>query len=595
MTKKYDNIVTKITYIAAAIVILLIVFFLFVKPYFTFKSYENKMEKAAERYFDVNQDKLPTGNRTATVTLKQLQNQKYIDEDFYVPLSKKVCDLEESWVKLKTDGSDYKKYVYLSCGYMESKVDHEGPEINLKGEKEMTVTRFTKFTDPGINSVIDKTDGKISIDKVKIDNSVDTQKTGKYKIVYTAYDSLQNKSTIERKVTVIDTITSITKRESKIGYYTSNTPNNYIYFNNSLYRIIGIDGDNVRIVSDIPVGFINYAGLDKYIEKYYNSLSNKSKKLLVDNKYCNDTLSKNNLDTTECSAYTDPRKVFIPSVMDVNKTKGRESSYITGNVAIWLGNKLDNDYAYVNKIEFIDADNDIKSISINNNMGFKPVVTIKGNSLISEGNGTADNPYRLDGDLYPAKTGTTVNKRYGGEYITIDNKLWRIIEQQEDGTTKVILETMLSSDNSIAYFNNIGSIEKYVYNPKKVNTYAYFINNKATEYISMKNFVSNKVLVPIYKKDILYGKEVSTKEYKVKLAAPNVYDLYSVSNSYTRDYLFANEIKGNVVAVLLEDGTLADMRYNYLDKYYVRPVAFLKAEIKIVSGKGIYDNPYVIK
>ena len=595
MVKKYDNIVTKITYIAAALVIVLIVFFLFVKPYFTFKSYESKMEKAADRYFDVNQDKLPTGNRTATVTLKQLQNQKYIDEDFYVPLSKKVCDLEDSWVKLKTDGSDYKKYVYLSCGYMESKIDHEGPEINLKGEKEMTVTRYTDFADPGINSVIDKTDGKMSIDKVKVDNTVNTQKTGKYKVVYTVYDSLQNKTTIERKVTVIDTITSITKRETKIGYYTSNITNNYIYFNNSLFRIIGIDGENVRIVSDNPVGYINYAGLDKYIEKYYNSLSNKSKKLLVDNKYCSDTLSNKNIDTTECSTYTKPRKVFIPSVADINKTRSRESSYISNNTPIWLANKLNNDYAYINKISFLNSNNGIKSISVNNNMGFEPVVTIKGNSLISEGNGTEGNPYRLDDDLRPAKSGTNVNKRYGGEYITIDDNLWRIVEQQEDGTTKVILETILSSDSSTAYFNNVGSMEKYVYNPKKINTYAYFINNKATEYISMKNFVSNKVEVPIYKKDILYGKEVSTKEIKVKLTAPNIYDLYSVSNSDAREYLFANEIQDGEIAVLLEDGTIGDMRYNYLDKYYVRPVAFLKEGIKIVNGKGTDDDPYIIK
>lgn len=595
MTKKYDNIVTKITYIAAAIVILLIVFFLFVKPYYTFKSYENKMEKAAERYFDVNQDKLPTGNRTATVTLKQLQNQKYIDEDFYVPLSKKVCDLEESWVKLKTDGSDYKKYVYLSCGYMESKVDHEGPEINLKGEKEMTVTRFTKFTDPGINSVIDKTDGKISIDKVKIDNSVDTQKTGKYKIVYTAYDSLQNKSTIERKVTVIDTITSITKRESKIGYYTSNTPNNYIYFNNSLYRIIGIDGDNVRIVSDIPEGFINYAGLDKYIEKYYKSLSNKSKKLLVENKYCNDTLSKKNLDTTECSTYTDPRKVFIPSVMDINKTKGRENSYITSNVAIWLGNKLDNDYAYVCKKSFLDVKGNVRASSIKYNFGFKPMVTIKGNSLISHGNGTANDPYRLDDDLAPAKAGTLINERYGGEYVTIDGKVWRIIEPQEDKTTKVISEEILFSDNSEAYFNNIGSIEKYVYNPKKVNTYAYLINNKATEYISMRNFVSNKIVVPIYKKDVLFGKEVSSKEYKVKLAAPNIYDLYSAPSSSISEYLFAVQTQNDRIPVMLEDGMIIDRTYYSKDQYYVRPIAFLKEGSKVVSGKGTYDNPYIIK
>ena len=127
--RKYDKVVKKVTYIAVAVVALLVVYVLLLKPFLTFKSYEKQMDKAGRRYYEINSRLLPTGKRVSTVTLKTLSNQKYIDEDFHVPLSSKNCDIENSWVKVKTEGSDYKYYVYLDCGFMESNVDHTGPEI----------------------------------------------------------------------------------------------------------------------------------------------------------------------------------------------------------------------------------------------------------------------------------------------------------------------------------------------------------------------------------------------------------------------------------------------------------------------------------
>ena len=48
-----------------------------------------------------------------------------------------------------------------------------------------------------------------------------------------------------------------------------------------------------------------------------------------------------------------------------------------------------------------------------------------------------------------------------------------------------------------------------------------------SEYVDTSYFVKHKISVPIYKKLINYGKEVSTKEYTVKLSPPNMYDLFS--------------------------------------------------------------------
>ena len=50
----------------------LFVWFLIIGPYLEFKNNEKIMREAAERYYQLNEDKLPTGKRIATVSLKTL-------------------------------------------------------------------------------------------------------------------------------------------------------------------------------------------------------------------------------------------------------------------------------------------------------------------------------------------------------------------------------------------------------------------------------------------------------------------------------------------------------------------------------------------
>ncbi len=594
--RKYDKVVKKIVYISVAVVALLIVYVLLLRPFLTFKSYEKQMEKAAKRYYEINSKLLPTGKRISTVTLKTLANQKYIEEDFHVPLTANNCDIEKSWVKVKTEGSDYKYYVYLDCGFMESNIDHSGPEIKLNGEEKMTHERFKKFEDPGINSVVDRVDGKMQITDVEVRGKVDSETSGEYKITYTAYDSFDNKTVVTRVVNVIDTISSVVRRENEKGYFTGAAGNNYIYFSNSLYRIYGLDGDNVKLVSDNLVGTMNYAALDSFLERYYKALSPKSKRLIVKNKYCNDKLSNSNLDTTECSSYTKEREAYVPAVSDINKIKTNEGDFITTTNDIWTANTVDKSYAYVNSSSFVNGTKIFASTSVSQNLGFKPMITVKGDSIINGGDGTVEDPYKLKDDIKHAKAGELVNDRYLGEYISINDNIWRIIGIEDDGTTKVILNSTLEADEDLVEYNNSGDENSYIYNPKKVNTYGYYINNKATEYLNMKMFVSHTVTVPIYKNDILYGKEVDKKEYKVKLSAPNIYDLYTIADNYSTDYLNINSSKNNQKLLVTSiDGSVYYTNYYNEDKYAVRPVAFLKKDIKVVTGRGTINDPYVVK
>ena len=62
----------------------------------------------------------------------------------------------------------------------------------------------------------------------------------------------------------------------------------------------------------------------KHIKRRLNTIEGQVRgvsKMIDDDKYCNDVLSVENLDTTECSSYTDKKNVFINSVIDYNRTK----------------------------------------------------------------------------------------------------------------------------------------------------------------------------------------------------------------------------------------------------------------------------------
>lgn len=592
MDNNYNKTITKITYILAIAVVLAIVYFIFAKPYFTFRSYEKKMEEAGKKYFEINAAKLPTGNRVGYITLRELTANKYLKETFTVPLSSKLCSLNESWVKVKLEGSDYKYYVYLECGYLESKVDHEGPVIKLNGDQEMTLTKFEKYEEPGIKSIIDKNDGKISEKEAAITGEVNTSRTGVYEVKYTVSDSLDNETKVVRKINVIDTVTSITKRETDRGFYPGESTNNYIRFNNQLYRIIGIENNNVKIISDEIVGVVNYEALEKQLDNYYESLSSKSKKLIVKSKFCKDNLSNKNLDTTECSSTTEEKSIYIPSVTDINRVKTSERNYMLTQSVVWTSNQAKENYAYIAS-DSLPTDNGFETRILATNAGLRPMFMIKGDLIVSEGSGKEEDPYIIEKDVKPGKAGDMIEDRYAGEYIDLDSGEWRITKQEKDGTTKIIFTDIISIEGQVIQYNDDGN-DQYEYNPKKAGTYAYYINNKLNSYISTEGLVSHEITVPIYEKDVLYGKETKKEKYKVKLSAPNIYDLYSTG--VISEYIAINtSLDRSKFAFFSANGNVVNRSYDSRLKYAVKPVAFIKSDMQITEGTGTKQDPYSLK
>ena len=190
--KKIVKFITIIVVIAA---VLLIVWYIILNPLIDFNKKEKKLENAGKEYFERNSSLLPEEGEISEVNLRTLLVQKYIT-DMRTTYGKQSCDAKQSWVKVKRKEGKYTYYTNLECGSMKSTIDNEGPTIKLKGKEEIEIEKGTEFKDPGIENVYDNTDGKIKIDSVTVKGKVNSNEIGKYTITYTAYDTLENKTTI---------------------------------------------------------------------------------------------------------------------------------------------------------------------------------------------------------------------------------------------------------------------------------------------------------------------------------------------------------------------------------------------------------------
>ena len=600
MNKKTKNIIKIIIVIA---LIVLGAWFLVLKPLVTFNQYEKQLEDAAKRYYELNQSALPTGSRIATVDMQTLYHKAYLKEDLYIPFTNEPCSLKESWVKVKKVNGEYKYYTYLKCGILESKVDNKGPEIKLNGEDTITINLGEEYKELGVKSVKDNTDGKMKTSEVTIKSSdVDTSKVGTYKVTYTALDSFKNKTTVTRTVEVISKLkNAVENATGEKGYYIGANPSNYVRLSGMLFRIIGVEDDNVKVVAEADVANVNFSGISSWLDYYYEHINEEAKKLLVKNKYCNMKATDETINTTECTSYTKERYVYIPSITDINKSLDEnQESFLKPGTMSWTSSAKDDTTAYTTRNMFFgeSAGQNFYADSKTYNYGVRPVLTIKGDTLIVSGDGTKDDPYSF-GETKSAKADTKINTRYSGEYISYGGITWRIVEVNDDGTTKIISWQNIQKDGEFVKIRDEDlSTNKKIYNPKNKNNIGYYINNRVSEFIDTSYFVNRNVEVPIHKTDIQYGKEVETKKYKVKLSAPNMYEMFSAQATGTQNmrsyWLINSSKKAYYKGAITDVGVVLAEEVSNFDKFGVRVVGNLSEKVTITKGKGTEESPYQI-
>ena len=354
------------------------------------------------------------------------------------------------------------------------------------------------------------------------------------------------------------------------------------------YRIIGRDSNNnVKIVSDKDVANINYSGIDKWLDYFYDNMTDEAKKYIVKSNYCNDKIDNASADNYKsCKSTVKDKNVYILSAKEINESKDENGySYIYPSTISWISNSTNDKKALTTRTWFNETDSKFYEFEQKYNFGIRPVITIKGDSLIKGGNGSEDNPYTFK-ETKAGKADELLNTRHSGEYLIYSGEIFRIVGIDSDSTIKVI-----SIDTIIEDVKSNGTS---IYNPKQKGNIGYIINQQVNSKINTKYFVNKEIEVPIYKNIASYKKEVKTNKYKVKVAAPNMYEMFSAMDTGSGYWLInssQNEYRRNIVSdigVIYYDELGQDIPSG------VRIVGYLNAKCKIVSGSGTENDPYKI-
>ena len=254
-----------------------------------------------------------------------------------------------------------------------------------------------------------------------------------------------------------------------------------------------------------------------------------------------------------------------------------------------------------------------------NSNGARPSINLKSNVKIVDGDGTIDNPYRLNGDNDTNLSGTLLSSRYSGEYITFgsrENNLYRIVSHENGTGTKIVSAEPLKSSGKFIT-KKFGSTTTF----SSSNTIGAFLNN---DYLNTENgYLTAEDIAMIEDSTTWYlgtvGRGTSyklakytdtnmssttsnTTNAKVGLLRlgelmAGQFERYSIkggstSTGLTTTYWTLTPDSSFNVHYVTEEGYASYGTIRHI--LGVRPSINLKSNVEITSGTGTKSDPFVL-
>lgn len=275
-------------------------------------------------------------------------------------------------------------------------------------------------------------------------------------------------------------------KENSSYIFKGETDNNYILYNNLLWRIVKINNDSsITLILDDYINMLPKNLINSFFENLTNNLNTD---YLTKNKVCIDEMNDNEI---TCNKINNNSYISILSAYDYLNSFYEEQTFITKDKEImWLYNN-DN---------HTNGDSISKS-NENNFYEIRPVITLKANTTYKTGNGNKDNPYKIDDESFGL-----------GSIVKINNETYVVYD--------------FINDIKLMSLNTIDKLNK-----EKVLDY---LNNELYEKLNYNNILNNlNIYTGTYnnKKDDLYKE----KEIK-KIGIPNILDI-KINNDITNYYL----------------------------------------------------------
>ena len=420
-----------------------------------------------------------------------------------------------------------------------------------------------------------------------------------------------------------DIMNRLNYEDSEQTFITGSNPNNYIWYSGKLWRAVSIDpiDNSVKLVTEWNISAINYdddssAFAGSYMEEWLNdttvdgflyNLREPEKFIKMDSKWNASMMSDNSKPPSEEEGGTIVEDAvgllnayeYTMSYKGVSAMNG----YLNNELNWWCLTPVTD--SAISRVNGTYGSNGSGSISGGN--GIRPSINLKSDIKIEDGNGTSDDPYRLEGDNDMNLEGTLLNTRYSGEYIRFgndENNLYRIVSHETEGLTKITNVVPLKENGT---FKTISFGDTYNYS--STNTIGAFLNG---EYLT--NYVGNDYINMIEENTTWYlGNVNSGSNYKLSkyqdesgetlitnttIAAVGLLRLGELMSSQFD--IFKNNTSYWTLTTALNRERIyninnyGDATYNLNREHAIRLSLNIKQNVIITGGTGLKNDPFIL-
>ena len=548
----------------------------------------------------------------------------------------KGMSLEGSTFELINNGSNAVDYIiYLddnTIGDTDTRIDDKYLKYNLnKNGTDSGATILTK-TGTNPNRVIDSgtIEGK-GTNKYKLNLWITDEVDGNYS--GQVFSGKLRVEVSQERETVSETLLANMPDENLYDdgvdtFITGSNPNNYIWYSGKLWRAVSVNNEakTTKLVTQWNISVITYSSGNtafegSYMEEWLNdttvdgflgNLRDYENFIVTDAKW-NATETTSSSKPSETTIVTDA--VGLLNYYEY-ATSYRGTDYSNG----YLNNGLYwwclTPYSTSN-VCLVYNDGNPSNYSPSYARGVRPSVNLKANVKIIGGDGTLNNPYRLKGDNDTNLSGTKLNTRYSGEYISFgtgENNLYMIVSHETAGLTKITSaeplkdsgifktsvfgsNTTFSSSNTIGTFLNGDYLTSYV-----GDAYSNMLSDSTTWYLGT---VGNGTSYKLAKYTDLTGNTLTSSTVTAKVGLLRIgelgagqYERYTVkggssSTGLTTNYWILNPYSLSNIRCIVSYGSAGDS--SPFVTYGIRPSINLKSKVVITEGDGTKENPFEIE
>ena len=415
---------------------------------------------------------------------------------------------------------------------------------------------------------------------------------------------------------------TIDTSDSEQTFITGTNPNNYIWYSGKLWRAVSIDpSDNsVKLVTQWDISALPYNEENNsefkgsYMEQWLNDTSvdgflgnlREPDKFIKTDSVWNATMTTETTKPAKTTMVTDAVGLLNMYEYTMSyKNASSSTGYLNNGLEWWTLTPYDTLYVRrVNGLGYGDWGG-MTYFSY----GSRPSINLKSAVKIIAGDGTVDNPYRLQGDN-DSPTGALLSTRYSGEYISFgtgENHLYRIVSHENGTGTKITSAISLkdsgsykniefgsnvtfSKDNTIGTFLNGDYLTSGTYLTRdQVN----MIEDNTTWYLGT---VGNEANYKLAKYQDATGSNLTTSTTTAKIGLLRIGELMAGQfDKYrnTTSYWTLTPYSTSYVRYVSNYG------YNsYNDPTHSdgsRPAMNLKSNVIITGGDGTKNSPFQIK